>query len=127
MKEQISLLIIDDEEGVLRNLAAYFDDEGFKVFTAVSGEDALAVLAESKIDVAIVDMRLPGINGNEVIEQSYARNHKVKFLIHTGSNSYSLPKSLRDMGMTECNIFLKPVVDMAKLKSAIVRLLGIEA
>ncbi len=124
MNDKIALLIVDDEECLVRNLAAYFEDEGFKIFTAHSGEEALAVMAENKIDAAIVDLRLPGINGNEVIEQSHARGNKVKFLIHTGSTDYKLPESFSAFGLTGNYVFLKPVVDMARLKSAVLQLLA---
>lgn len=108
----------------MRNLAAYFEDEGFRVVTASSGEQALAVLAESKIDAAIVDMRLPGINGNEVIERACAGGSKAKFLIHTGSTDYKLPKFLHEFGLNSSHVFLKPVADMARLKAAVLQLLA---
>jgi len=124
MDKPVTLLIVDDEEGVVRNLAAYFEDEGFKILTAYSGEKALDILDKNKIDAAIVDMRLPGINGNEVVSQAFAQGNKVKFIIHTGSTDYKLPKILTEFGLTYNQVFLKPVADMAQLKSAILQLLA---
>ena len=124
MNDPVKLLIIDDEEGIVRNLAAYFEDEGFTVFTADSGEEALEIMAENRIDAAIVDMRLPGINGNDVIEKAFAQGSRTKFIIHTGSNDYKLPKNLIEQGFSEENIFLKPVTDIGHLKTAILKLVA---
>ena len=64
------ILIVDDEERLLRSLAFFFEDEGYKVYTAPSGEEALSILRQKKIDASIVDMRLPGIDGNEIIRRA---------------------------------------------------------
>ena len=63
----VKVFIVDDESVVCSNVAAFLEDEGFTVFSAVSGEEALDFLLKQKIDVAIVDMRLPGIDGDTLI------------------------------------------------------------
>src|SRR5579884_72647 len=64
-----SILIIDDEALTLRTISRALREEGFEVFVAVSGEDALKVFDEEKPDLALLDVVLPGIDGIEVLRQ----------------------------------------------------------
>jgi two-component system response regulator AtoC len=64
-----SVLVVDDEELTLRTLSRGLRQEGFDVFTAASGEDALKVFQDEKPDLTILDIVLPGIDGVEVLRQ----------------------------------------------------------
>src|ERR1700740_3706101 len=64
-----SVLVADDEELTLRTVSRGLRQEGFEVFTAPSGEDALRVFAEEKPDLTLLDIVLPGIDGVEVLRQ----------------------------------------------------------
>ncbi len=64
------VLIVDDETSLLNSLMAFFEDEDFDVTGASSGEEALETLSKEHFDAVIIDMRLPGIDGNEVILQA---------------------------------------------------------
>jgi DNA-binding response OmpR family regulator len=119
-----SILIVDDEPGILANLEAFFEDEGFAVITAATGEAAVAILQNQSVDVAIVDMRLPGIDGNEVIRLALAAELKTKFIIHTGSNEYRVPADFLSFGISRENVFLKPVKDMGVLSQAVCDLIS---
>jgi len=119
-----SILIVDDEPGILANLEAFFEDEGFAVITAATGEAAVAILQNQSVDVAIVDMRLPGIDGNEVIRLALAAGLKTKFIIHTGSNEYRVPADFLSFGISRENVFLKPVKDMGVLSQAVCDLIS---
>ncbi|MEI8348625.1 MAG: response regulator [Candidatus Omnitrophota bacterium] len=72
------ILIIDDEAAIRRLLLKVLAREGYEVLTAASGEEALKMVAERPVDLAIVDMKMPGLNGIETIRQ--IKN------IHTGIN-----------------------------------------
>src|SRR5262252_4709254 len=65
-----SVLIVDDEALTLRTLGRALGDEGFEVFLAMSGEEALRVLSDEHPDFALLDVILPGINGIEVLRQA---------------------------------------------------------
>jgi two-component system response regulator AtoC len=65
-----SILIVDDEALTVRTIGRALESEGFEVFLAMSGEEALATLAEEKPDLALLDVVLPGINGIEVLRQA---------------------------------------------------------
>lgn len=115
LNRPLKILLVDDEKGLLNNLARFFEDEGYYVLIANNGEEALDILTKEQVDGAIVDMRLPGIDGNEVILQAYHMQPTIKFIIHTGSTNYFLPTALRDLGVVEGQIHIKPVADMAIL------------
>ncbi len=65
-----SILLVDDEALTLRTIGRALENEGFEVFLASSGEDALKTLADEKPDLALLDVVLPGINGIEVLRQA---------------------------------------------------------
>ena len=68
--DNITMLVVDDEPGVRSSLKGVLEDEGFKVFTAASGEEGLARLAEIKPDVILLDVLMPsGIDGIETLRQ----------------------------------------------------------
>ncbi len=123
METYPSILIVDDEPALLFSLSAFFEDENFKVFRADSGESALELLTKNSIDIAILDMRLPVMSGNEVIEEACRRNTQSRFLIHTGSLEYTLPISLRQHGITEEHVIIKPVYDLTTLLNTVNSLL----
>ena len=120
----IRILVVDDEEMVRLNLVAFLEDEGFEVTAAVDGEEALKMLEAGSADVGIVDMRLPGIDGNRVILRAHKIRPNMKFLVHTGSTSYTVPSDIRNLGICEEHVFLKPIEDMKVMTRAIYQLLA---
>jgi len=94
MSKLYKVLIIDDEEMIRINLQAFLEDEGHTIFTADSGEDAIQFLEKNTVDLAIVDMRLPNMDGNAVILEAMKLNPELKYIIHTGSSEYTLPEEL---------------------------------
>ncbi|HVO63351.1 MAG TPA: sigma-54 dependent transcriptional regulator [Terriglobales bacterium] len=64
-----SILVVDDEALTLRTLSRGLREEGFEVFTATSGEEALKIFQDEKPDLTLLDIVLPGIDGVEVLRQ----------------------------------------------------------
>ncbi|HLB90088.1 MAG TPA: response regulator, partial [Terriglobales bacterium] len=69
-----SVLVVDDEALTLRTINRGLREEGFDVFTATSGEDALKVFHEEKPDLILLDIVLPGMDGVEVLRQMKKAN-----------------------------------------------------
>jgi len=103
------ILIIDDEVRIRQLLADYLDDlDEFDVRVADSGEAGLDMLGAKKADLCIVDMRLPGMSGEEFAHTANCLGLCPHFLLHTGSMDFSLSERLQAMGMTQHDVFLKP-------------------
>ena len=113
------VLVVDDEIMIRVNLMAYLEDEGFDVQCAESGEDALELLRSQRFDVGIIDMRLPGMDGNAFILRAHALDAHMRFIIHKGSTEYSLPNELIELGLNSRDVLLKPFADMNILVEAV--------
>jgi len=125
--ERAAILILDDEDKIRSGLSDYFEDEGFAVLAAASAEQALAVLAANRVDLCTVDIRLPGVSGNDFILRAWAQQPNLKFLIYTGSADYELPDALRALNVSDDDVFTKPVESLSLLLAAVNRLLGLAA
>ena len=121
------ILIIDDDAAVRRSLSAYLEDEGFEVVAAGSSEEGLEVLSIKQVNVAVVDVRLPGIDGTEFILRSYKICPHTKFLICTGSVEYKPIEKLKSIGVDDKHIFRKPLNDLSVLSEAIKKLINEES
>jgi len=62
------ILLIDDEELIIKSLKKLLEKDGFTVFIAKNGQDALSLSDKETFDVIIADIRMPGINGVETIK-----------------------------------------------------------
>ncbi len=124
MNGTTTILIVDDEEHLQENLVAYLEDEGYTVVTAGDGETGLERVRNQKLDIGIIDMRLPGMDGNAFINRAHEIQPDMKFLIHTGSMTYTIPRSLIDIGIVNDQVFLKPVIDMNLMTSAIKKIIS---
>lgn len=104
------ILILDDEPNIRESLAAYLEDCGHFVLPVGSGEEALRVL--DKVCVAIVDIRLKGMDGLTFIQKAHALRPDIHFLVHTGSAEFQLGDELRGLGMIDAQVLFKPVLDI---------------
>ena len=105
----IRVLVIDDEPGICLSLTAFLEDYGFCASSAESAEEALDLMKSNSYDVCIVDMRLPGMSGEDLIIQARERFPDQRHIIYTGSISYNLSPRLKELGMRPEHVFLKPV------------------
>ena len=70
MNEKIRILLVDDEEQFVKNMARILKVRGFAVSTAFSGYDAVdAVKSESAFDVVLLDIKMPGLDGIETLRE----------------------------------------------------------
>ncbi len=113
------VLVLDDEPNIRESLAEYLMDCGFITLTAESAEDALALSGLDDVAVAVVDIRLGGIDGLEFIKRLHALHPAVRCLIHTGSTDFQLDRELRAIGLTEREVLFKPVLDMGIFETLI--------
>ena len=64
-----NILIVDDDHSILQILSRIIEREGYTVFKSASGVQALEVLGERSIDLAIVDLNMPDMNGIELMRR----------------------------------------------------------
>ncbi|MEE4364669.1 MAG: response regulator [Desulfotignum sp.] len=112
-------LILDDEESIRQSIAAFMEDEGYHVFQAETSEDALEIVKNNHIDQAVVDIRLPGVDGNTFMVEAAKINPCMKFVVHTGSADYIPPAAVRALGVTSACVLIKPALDLTTLISAL--------
>ncbi|CAN5737848.1 sigma-54 dependent transcriptional regulator [soil metagenome] len=78
------LLIVDDEAALRSAIAERLSDHGYAVEQAGSGEEALERLADFAFDILITDLRLPGINGRDVLDSALERYPDIIAIVITG-------------------------------------------
>ncbi len=121
----IHVLIVEDEASVRHSLAGFLEDFDFQISMAESSEEAIEMLKEKSFHVAIVDIRLPGMNGDAFIIKAHELLPSMRFIIYTGSTEYQLSNVLRSVGIEKAHIFLKPQRDLSVFMSTIKDLLSV--
>jgi len=85
---QRKVLVVDDDEGTIEALQRILRAEGFEVLTACDGETALAQVRASDPDLIVLDLKLPGISGYEVLRRlkSGDTSKSIPIVVMTGSD-----------------------------------------
>lgn len=78
------LLLVDDEDALRAVLAERLTAEGFAVVQAASGEAAIRALGDFAFDIVVCDLKLPGVQGGEVIDAALARYPGIIAIVVTG-------------------------------------------
>lgn len=119
-----TILILDDEPALNAALRMFLEDQAdYVIRQAYSGEEALGLVSELCPDLCIVDLRLPGISGEEFILSAADCCPACSFIIHTGDVGYS-EESLSRLEGRVAGIFRKPVVDLDAFLQTIAKALG---
>ncbi len=85
--DTVKVLLIDDEERFLATTKTLLDKRGVKTFTASNGVFALKLLEDNAIDVVVLDVKMPGLDGIEVLRKIKQRFPLVEVLMLTGHAS----------------------------------------
>src|SRR5947209_19062854 len=88
-----SVLIIDDEQAITSALGMYFERSGHEVMRAHSGEEGIGAVRRSHPDLVLLDLRLPDLNGFEVLERVREQNPVVIMITGHGD----VPDAVRAM------------------------------
>ncbi len=120
MPEKINILVVDDEDE-LRTLVRYeLEQRGYQVSEAESGETALEILKSMRPRIVILDIRMPGISGLEVLETIRKDNLADKVIMLTGVDELKIARDSLDLG---ANDFLTKPYDIRTLLACIDRVL----
>lgn len=82
-----NILVVEDEELMLSILRQLLEDEGYQVFTAVSAEAALEIYPTEEIDVTLTDIKMPGMDGLELLSRIKAMDEEALVIIMTAYSS----------------------------------------
>lgn len=87
MTDKIKLLIVDDEVKFLEAIAKRLEMRDFDVTTASNGRDAIEAARHQLFDLALLDLKMPGMNGREVLEALKSQHRYLEVIILTGHGS----------------------------------------
>ena len=98
---KIRVLLVDDEEDYVNALAERMDMRDLQSNIALSGEEALAVLDDDPPDVIVLDLRMPGMGGMEVLEKVRKEHPHIQVIILTGHGGEREEREARRLGAFE--------------------------
>jgi DNA-binding NtrC family response regulator len=79
-----TVLVVDDEENVLRSLERLFRREPYRLLTAASAEEALAAVEREPVHLVMADQRMPGMTGIQLIQRIREQHPEVMRVVFTG-------------------------------------------
>jgi DNA-binding NtrC family response regulator len=103
----LQVLVVDDDDAVRETIAETLEEEGFGVQTASGAESALAALARTRPDVVLSDIRMPGMDGLELLDLLRARAPDVDVLLMTAYED--MPTVARAMRDGAFDFLVKPL------------------
>jgi two-component system, NtrC family, response regulator len=101
-----TILIVDDEKNYPLVLSAVLQEEGFETLTANSGHEALAVLEHSDVDLVLTDMKMPRMDGIELLERIKENDPELPVIMMTAYGT--VEKAVEAMQKGAYNYILKP-------------------
>jgi signal transduction histidine kinase len=111
MSNNNRILVIDDEPDVLKMLQRALLLEDYEVFVSTNGEQAMAKLQETPFDLVITDIRMPGMNGLEVIHRVKAFDPSIEIIVLSGyATLENAIESLKEGGAF--HFVMKPLNDI---------------
>lgn len=115
MSELNKVLIVDDDDAVRISLSLHFEDIGYEVFEADSAEQALDLIKSVGPQLAVVDLRLPKMDGIELIRSIKCNERDCVYIIHTGSVEVEIPDDILAMPCVSDIVFFKPIDDLNEI------------
>jgi len=114
------ILVIDDEESIRDLLTDYLESKGFDVVTSPDGESGLARLKESRFDLFLLDLMMPGMSGMDVLRETVSEKIEVPSIIITAHASVQTAVEAVKLGAFD---YISKPFDLEDIYLAIKRLL----
>jgi signal transduction histidine kinase len=111
-EDKIQVLLADDEDPLRITIAAWLSDEGFDVEQAVDGVDAIKKIQAKDFDIAILDIKMPGANGLEVLHYIKKNSMQTEVVMMTAMSDVSMAVEAMKLGAKE---YLTKPIDMDQL------------
>lgn len=114
-----TLLTIDDEESIRCSVAAFFEDCGFTVIQASNGREGLEIVQAMCPDVVITDLRMPEVDGLEVVDALRRMDENLPVIMLSGTGVLS--DAIEALRRGAWDYITKPVQDMVELEMIVAR------
>ncbi|RIJ69483.1 MULTISPECIES: response regulator [unclassified Rummeliibacillus] len=114
------LLIVDDQQGIRLLLNEVFKREGHEPLLASNGLEAIQILENGAVDAVLLDMKIPGMNGLEILNYIKNLHKQLPVVMMTGNGDASLISKAKELGAQ--HFFMKPF-DIFEVKDTINKLL----
>ncbi len=109
MEKQV--LLVDDEPGILKVLGISLADRGYRVLTAENSEEALRVFHEARPEVILTDIKMPGMDGIELLKRIKAESPDTEVIMITGHGEMEL--AIQSLKHDASDFITKPINDEA--------------
>lgn len=110
-KTSKTILIIDDETFIRESYADYLEDRDFITLTAENGREGLEIMEREKPDLILTDLRMPEVNGLEVLQRAHKLSPDTPLIVISGTGQIS--DSIQALKLGAWDYILKPVEDMS--------------
>uniref|UniRef100_UPI0033845C70 response regulator n=1 Tax=Sutcliffiella sp. FSL R7-0096 TaxID=2921670 RepID=UPI0033845C70 len=110
------LLIVDDQYGIRILLNEVFQKEGYQTFQAANGYQALDIVEKHSPDLVLLDMKIPGMDGIEILKRLKAINSDIQVIIMTAYGELDMIQESKDLGAI--THFAKPF-DIDEIRDAV--------
>lgn len=105
--DALRILVVDDESELVEALVERLEIRGFQAQGATSGAEAVTTAKEREFDVAVVDLKMPGMDGLQVIRELMKIQPELKCVLLTGHGAAENPEQGRQCGASDC--MMKPI------------------
>jgi two-component system, response regulator, stage 0 sporulation protein F len=83
-----TILVVDDDEAIRTLLQEELEDEGYKVLIATNARDALKMVASEALDLVVLDVRMPGMDGLEALPRILGIKEGLPVIMNTAYSQY---------------------------------------
>lgn len=111
----MKILLVDDEKEFVHTLAERMETRGLKPSVAYDGEEALAKVKENEPEIMVLDLRMPGMHGMEVLRHVKRDHPNVQVIILTGHGSEADEELAGELGASD---YLQKPVNLNRLMDA---------
>ncbi|MDI3492757.1 MAG: hypothetical protein PWQ64_1169 [Desulfomicrobiaceae bacterium] len=105
--EREKILIIDDEKPTLKMFSLFLEVYGFAILTAESGEEGLEVFERERPEIVLTDIKMPGMDGIEVLREIKRRSPTTEVIVITGHGDMDL--AIQALNLDAADFINKPI------------------
>lgn len=113
------ILIVDDQQGIRLLLNEIFKKEGYETYLAANGLEAIHFIENIVMDCVLLDMKIPGMNGIEILQRMQELGRKMPIIMMTAYGEVKLVEQAKSLGAT--HYFTKPF-DIFEMKNTVNKL-----